>query len=79
MCAERANKMKKENAYKFLYAVCVMLIVGFCIRLGVDFLKYNNTLSSAPFYVFIIVMTLEFIVPCIIIFAAAKILRKKYG
>ena len=29
--------MKKENIYKFLYAVCIFLIVGFTIRLGVDY------------------------------------------
>ena len=34
--------MKKENIYKFLYAVCLFLIIGFAIRLGADYFKYDN-------------------------------------
>lgn len=46
--------MKKENIYKFLYVVCIFLIVGFAIRLGADYFKYDNINNSAPFYTLII-------------------------
>lgn len=68
--------MKKENIYKFLYAVCMVLIVGFAIRLGADYFKYNNINNSAPFYTFIIERTVEFILPSIIVFIVGKVMKK---
>ncbi len=71
--------MKKENIYKFLYAVSVFLIIGFVIRLGVDYFKYNTHSNSAPFYAFVIERIVEFIIPSIIIFIVAKVVKKKYS
>ncbi len=70
--------MKKENIYKFLYIVCIFLIIAFAIRLGVDYFKYDNTNNSAPFYAFIIERVVEFIVPSIIIFIIGKAMKEKY-
>lgn len=69
--------MKKENIYKFLNAVSILLIIGFLIILGVDYYNYNTYLNSAPFYVFIIARVAEFIIPSIIIFIVAKVIKKK--
>ncbi len=71
--------MKKEKIYKFLYIVCIFLIVGFSIRLGVDYFKYESTNNSAPFYTFIIERIIEFIVPSIIVFIVGKVMKKKYS
>ena len=71
--------MKKENFYNFLYAVSIFLIIGFAIRLGVDYFKYDTYSNSAPFYVFIIERVAEFIIPSIIIFIIAKIAKNKYS
>ncbi len=70
--------MKKENIYKYLYTVSIFLIIGFAIRLGVDYFKYDSYNNSAPFYVFIIERVVEFIIPSIIVFIVAKIAKKKY-
>lgn len=70
--------MKKENIYKFLYAVCIFLIIGFAVRLGVDYFKYDNTNNSAPFYAFITERAVEFIIPSIIVFIVGKVMKKKY-
>lgn len=70
--------MKKENIYKFLYTVSIFLIIGFTIRLSVDYFKYDNLNNSAPFYTFIIVRIIEFIIPSIIVFIAGKVMKKKY-
>lgn len=43
--------MKRENIYKFLYGVSLLLAAGFCIRLGADYHRYNTEVTSAPFYV----------------------------
>lgn len=70
--------MKKENIYKFLYTVSIFLIIGFTIRLSVDYFKYDNLNNSAPFYTFIIVRIIEFIIPSIIVFIVGKVMKKKY-
>ena len=71
--------MKKENIYKFLYAVSIFLVIGFAIRLGVDYFKHDNISNSAPFYAFIIERLVEFIIPSIIVFIVAKVVKKKYS
>lgn len=70
--------MKKENIYKFLYTVSIFLIIGFTIRLSVDYFKYDNLNNSALFYTFIIVRIIEFIIPSIIVFIVGKVMKKKY-
>lgn len=70
--------MKKENSYKFLYAVSIFLIVGFAITLKIDYSKYNTHSSSAPFCAFIIERTVEFILPSIIVFVEGKVVKRKY-
>lgn len=71
--------MKKENIYKILYAISIILIIGFAIILGIDYYKYDNINNSAPFYSFIIVRILEFIVPSIIVFTIGKVLKNKHS
>lgn len=70
-------KMKKENIYKFLYAICILLIIVFGIIVVIDYLKYNTINNSAPFYAFVIVRIVEFIIPGIICFIVGKLLKKK--
>lgn len=69
--------MKKENIYKFLYIVDIFLIVGFVIRLGIDYFKYDNFNNSAPFYIYILIRSVEFIVPSIIVFIIGKVMQIK--
>lgn len=71
--------MKKKNIYKLLYVVSLLLLLGFVIRLSVDYMKYDITMTSAPFYIFIIERTIEFILPSIIIFVIGLIIKKKRG
>lgn len=71
--------MNKENIYKFLYFVSSLLIIGFGIRIGVDAYRYNTALNSAPFYIFVLVHTVEFILPAIICFLIGSAMNKKYG
>ena len=68
--------MKKENIYKFLYAITILLIIGFTIRLGMDYFYYDTQNNSAPFYTFIIIRMIEFIIPSVILFIVAKAMKK---
>ena len=71
--------MKKENIYKFLYVVSALFVLGFVIRFGADAYKYNIYMGSAPLYVHALVRAAEFIVPGIIVFIVARILKNKYS
>lgn len=68
--------MKKQNIYKFFYLTSILALIGFFIRISVDYFKYDVT-NSAPFYVFIIERIIEFIIPSIIFYIIGKILKKK--
>lgn len=70
--------MKKDNIYKFLYAICLLLIAGFFIRLGVDYFNYYPY-GSAPFYLYVLIRSIEYLIPCVICFIAARITKKKYS
>lgn len=69
--------MKKEIWCKVLYAISILLAVGFVIRLGVDYFMYDKVANSAPFYAYVIVRALEFILPSAIVFIVARLLKKK--
>lgn len=71
--------MNKEKIYKFLYVISIFLIIVFIIMLVIDYFNYNIINNSAPFYAFILVRILEFLIPSVIIFIIAKIVKKKYS
>lgn len=67
--------MKKDRIYKILYAVSVVLLVIFVIMLGVDYSRYRT--YSAPFYIYVVTRAVEFVIPSIIVFVAAKVMEKR--
>ncbi|MFR0822134.1 MAG: hypothetical protein ACLU84_03075 [Clostridia bacterium] len=69
--------MKKQKCVTFLYLVSIILVVGFLVSVCVDYFTYDSTYNSAPFYVFIIVRGIEFILPVLPILIVATILKKK--
>lgn len=71
--------MKKEHIHKFLYTVSLFLIIGFAVRLGTDYYKYDEANNSAPFYVLVIERAVEFILPSVIVFISGKIVKKKHS
>lgn len=74
----RGNTDEKGKYNQFLYAISILLIIGFAIRIGVDYYNYNTIHNSGPFYVFVIERMIEFMIPSIIFFVVAKITKKKY-
>ncbi len=69
--------MKKEIVCKVLYALSVLLLVGFLISLVSDYMQYNTYLNSAPFYIFVLVRAVEFILPGIMVFIVVMVMRRK--
>ena len=73
--------MKKENAYKFLYALSALLVLGFAIASGVDAYKYitGEYLGSAPLYVYVLVNAVEYLLASTALFIAGIICKKKFA
>lgn len=69
--------MKKTNIHKFLFWISALLALGFAIHTIVDACRYDSMLTSFPFYAFIIVHAVEYLVPALIVFIAGLICRKK--
>lgn len=53
------------------------MLIGFVINTILDYSRYNSTLNSAPFYLWILVNILCFIVPAIIFFIIGIVIKKK--
>ena len=69
--------MKKMQTYKLLYGAAVLIILGFCIHLAVDYYQYCTTLHSAPFSVWVLVDLLLWLVPAALAFRAGYIAKKR--
>lgn len=65
----------KNNISKFLYFISILLIIGFIIFIVLDYLKYDVS-NSAPFYIFIIIRVIEFLLPSLICFIIGNRLKK---
>jgi uncharacterized membrane protein len=70
--------MKKKNIYKFLYAISALLTLGFVIHTIIDACRYDSMLTSFPFYAFVIGHAVVYLVPSLIVFVAALVVKKKF-
>lgn len=71
--------MKKPNIYKFLYGASALLALGFAIHTIIDACRYDSMLTSFPFYAFVIAHAVVYLVPSLIVFAVALIVKKKFA
>ena len=57
--------------------VSMILVVLFAVKSIIDYTQYKTTLNSAPFYVWILMNALYFIIPAILVFVIGFIAKKK--
>lgn len=69
--------MKKKKIYKILFLISLLLIILCLIILTIDFIKYNTMDNSSPFYTFIIIRIIEFILPSTILAVVGNIIKNK--
>ena len=69
--------MKRISGVAVCNALSVLLFLVFLINTIVDYIRYSSTLNSAPFYIWIIVNMLYFLVPAIVARLVGVVLRKK--
>ena len=78
-----SKKIKKEKIgikkilSILLLFISLILILGFIVVLNIDWLNYYSIANSSPFYVFILVRGLEFLLPSIILIVVSVILLLK--
>ena len=71
--------MKKTIIHKFLYAISALLVLGFAIHTIVDAYRYDSMLTSFPFYAFLLINAVTYLVPSLIVFFVALIVKKKFA
>ncbi len=59
--------MRRIDYNKIMYVVSILLIICFAIFVTYDYINYNKITNSAPFYAFVFVRTLQFILPSVIL------------
>ena len=69
--------MKKINGVKICNFVSTLLLIGFVINTIFDYIRYSTALTSAPFYIFVIVNAIYFLLPAIIVFIVGALIKKK--
>ena len=62
---------------KLLYGASVLMALGFIIHVVVDYHTYCTTLNSAPFWIWIAVDALLWLIPAALAFLAGLIVSKK--
>ena len=69
--------MKKHNGATACYGLSLILLIGFIITVLIDYGRYNSSLNSAPFYVWILENAMYYIVPSITSLIIGLIIDKK--
>lgn len=69
--------MKNLKIYKFLFAVSALMTLGFVIHTIVDAFRYDSMLTSFPFYVFVLGHAVVYLVPSLVVFIVALIVKEK--
>ncbi len=70
--------MIKDNWYKFMYIVSGFLVAAFIICITTDYIQYDPISTSFPFYASILTRSIEFLLPALIVFISAIILKKHF-
>ena len=69
--------MKKKYVIKACYWLSFVLAVIFIIKNILDYRQYDSMLNSAPFYLWIVVNALYFLLPALILLVVAVVIKKR--
>lgn len=62
---------------KLLYGASVFMVLGFCVHMAVDYHTYSTTLNSAPFWIWVVMDALLWLLPALLSFLAGLIVSRK--
>lgn len=74
---KKLNKNQKEKLYFYLYLISFWMLIGFCIKIVIEYIQYNPYEDSMPFMYIILIRGVEFIIPSIFIFILTNIIKYK--
>ena len=69
--------MKKKYGAVVCYIISALLVIGFAVNTLIDYSRYNATLNSAPFSLWIWVNAICYVLPAAIALIVGLILGKK--
>lgn len=65
-----------KNKYKICIKLAILLFMMFIGFIVYDYINYNPMYTSAPFSVNILIRSIEFLLPCLILLIIGLILKK---
>ena len=65
------------KGHKLLYGASVLMVLGFCIAVLTGWYKYNTTLNSAPFWVWVLTDAMLWLIPAAIAAIAGFVAKCK--
>ena len=69
--------MKKVRGYHLLMGAAARMVVGFGIHLAVDYSRYVNSFTSAPFGLWVAVDAVLWLIPAALALIAGLVSKKK--
>ena len=67
----------KEKLSKLFLGLSLVFIIIFLIWIIIDYINYDSMANSAPFYAYLLIRSLEFILPSLVLFIIYMVLKKK--
>ena len=64
------------KGHKLLYGASILMVLGFFIHVVIDYHQYSTTLNSAPFWVWILIDALIWLIPAAIAAIAGLIAKR---
>ena len=65
------------KGHKLLYGASVLMVLGFLINIIIDYQRYKVSFTSAPFWLWICVDALVWLIPALLAFIAGCVAKKK--
>ena len=65
------------KGHKLLYGAAVLMVLGFFVHVAIDYHQYSTTLNSAPFWLWIAVDGLIWLIPAAIAAVAGFVAKKR--
>ena len=65
------------RGHKLLYGASALMVLGFFIHLAVDYYRYCHSFTSAPFWLWICVDAIIWLIPASLAITAGYVAKKK--
>ena len=64
-----------KKLIKVCNMVAFILLLGFFLKLGRDWMMYDSTLNSAPFYIWVVADAVRYLMPAGFVFLLGRFLK----